>query len=135
LKKLSTALVVIAIAALAGLAGCSGGSSDPGTAPTIFNLVAFPREFRAGAGGGAVSVTLLFSFEDPDGDVARYRLTGPDGPVEKVVPAPLAGQTVGFVTIPVVVSTATAAVRAYTIELIDDEGNVSNLLSFSATVT
>lgn len=129
MRKLSMLLFALAV-----LTGCSRGSSDPGTAPTIFNLVAFPTEFSVGAGGGAVSVTLMFSFTDPDGDVVSYRLTGPDGAVEKPVTPPAQDQTIGIVAVPVVVATAAAGVRAYTIELIDDAGNFSNSLSFAATI-
>jgi hypothetical protein len=125
---------LVAAASIALVAGCSSGSSDPGTAPVIYNLVAFPVEFKTGAGGGAVSLTLMFSFEDPDGDVARYRMTGPEGVVEKPVAPPADGQLQGSVSIPAVISTATAGARAYTIELIDEEDNVSNPLTFVATV-
>jgi len=140
MNKLSSLLVLFGIVFItacgSGGGGSSGGSpSSGGTAPTISNLTYSPTGATVGQGGGAVTVTLSMNFIDADGDITTGRITSSGGVDVSGALAGMSGLTSGSLQMQLASGTSQAGNWTFQVWVVDGQGNASNKLSGTFTVS
>lgn len=130
MKRLAGLLVVVGLISVVGLvAGCNGhhSSTEPSSPPIISNLktLSFER-FDANTG----ELPLSFDYVDRDGDVSQVRVTFASGTAANPAQG-VAGHTTGSISIlqAVVLPDPTSHQLAFSVQVEDARGNLSNTLS------
>lgn len=140
MRKITLVLIFLLI-------GCGGGSgssatapSTKGSAPVISNLYCSPATANYLQGGGAVTVYVYLNFIDADGDIETISTYGLqlDGVTIKTTTSTLSnmdGKTSGTITGVSAIPTLTRGTLTYTGWVTDKQGNKSNELTTTFTIS
>ena len=104
-----------------------------GTAPSLYDLTLSPDDDDIGEGGGIASISVTMKYEDVDSDILSIKIIYDSTTITDTLS--IFGNSSGSVSYTLTLDTTTAKTYNLSFVLVDSQGNESNTLTGTYTVS